>query len=148
MVDLSKITSTNKNNFYDIINDYQNDTFVDDTNLVNKIIIPKYNKIINIEWNHKELHDLKIRIQNRTNCKSITEFNQLFQECLNLLFTEYFYEFDKLQFKYTIHLVQRNINFIIKLNYDDLFKNETKIKIVTIVNSSVLDYKNINIEEL
>lgn len=71
-----------------------------------------------------------------------------FQECLNLLFDKYFNEIDEKQDSYTIHLVQRNLNILVKFKYNDLFKNDFTIYVITILNSSVLDFKNINIEEL
>ena len=146
--DISKLSNINSKETFDIMNDYQNDKFTKNDKLIDVIILPKSNKIINIKWNDRIDHDIKKKIEDRTNCKNISEFNELFQDCLNLLFDKYFYEIDRDQNKYTIHLTQRNINFLLKFKYDDLFENDFTIFVITIVNSSVLNIKNINIEEL
>ena len=148
--DLSKLLNINKDNIdvFDMIKDYQDDTFKDDTNLLDIIVLPNVNKIVNIKWNHKDLHDIKKRIKERTNCKNISEFNEIFQECLNLLFSKYFYDIEEDINEYTIHLEQRNINILVRFDYNDMFNEKFTIYVITIINSTVSNIKNINIEEL
>ena len=76
--DFGKIVNINNKETFDIMNDYQNDIFVDNDKLVDIIILPKSNKIVNIKWNDKYKHNLKERIEERTSCKSVSEFNELF----------------------------------------------------------------------
>ena len=83
--DISTFSGTNNN-----IKKHINKKFNEDTKLIDNIYLKKYNKNIIIDWYHNKKHNLITRIKNRTSLKSITEFNELFDKKINLMFDIYF----------------------------------------------------------
>jgi hypothetical protein len=134
----------------DHFDEFKNKSFVIDDNLIERIVLDKYDfKIINIKWNNYTGHSINDKIKTRTNFKSVSEFNEYFTLVIEDLFDNHFYELNREFEKYNIHLVNKNISIIIKFDYDDLFENDTTIEIKTIVNgfdSNVDEIIEINID--
>ena len=70
----------------------------------------------------------------RTNFKSVSEFNNCFEDIINILFDEYFDELNKDSIKYNIYLINRKLSIIINIYYNKLFEQNTELRILTIEN--------------
>lgn len=139
------------NSHKDHFNEYKNKSFVIDDDLIESVVLDKYDfKIINIKWNNYPGHSIiNDKIKTRTNFKSVSEFNGYFTLVIEDLFDNHFYELNEEFEKYNVHLVNKNISIIIKFDYDDLFENGTTIEVKTIVNgfdSNVDEIIEINID--
>lgn len=118
----------------DYFNKFINTKFVDDDKLIQYINLEKFgNKIIGIEYNNYDGHLIKDKIKNRTNFKSISEFNTFLEEILNKLFNN-FEEIDEKVHKYNIYSINYNISLIFYINYENLFDINTRLKLLTIIN--------------
>lgn len=130
-VRLQDILSTNN----DYINSFKKD-FDSSTNFIN--FIQLNNERCKIEYNHDLNHDLKKRIKERTNLKSIREFNVLLTKGLKFLFNNNMYDSDIKS--YGLIFKEYNFSLIvhIKTNY---------IKIATLLSGSDITVgKKINLE--
>ena len=113
---------------------YQNREFNDDIKLINYIVLDKTNKILHIKWYHTKQHSIVERIKNRTNFKSISEFNECFENIVNDLFKNHFYEIKEEFVNYNIYLQNRKISIIVNIDYNNLFENNTILDVRTIIN--------------
>lgn len=129
----------------EILKKYQNKNFERDEELVQHVILDKYDyKIIHIEWNNYSGHDIiNDKIKKRTNFESVSEFNEYFTNIINDLFNNHFDEIIKESKKYNIYLINKNISFVTVVDYDNLFENDTTITIKTIVNGLDSDFDDI-----
>ena len=115
----------------DFIN-FNNQKF-DDTDFISSIYLKKYNKNIKIDWNHNKNHNIKKKINNRTQIHNISEFNEIFEKVIIDLFNNHFNEFNKENNKYDLFLTESNIHILIILDYNKLFNSNTNIFVLTIL---------------
>lgn len=113
--------------------------FKEDVRLIFDVYIKKYDKHIFIKWNDHKYHVIVDKIKNRTNFKSISEFNKYIEKAFKSFFDEHFDEIDniKIPTRYALYLENKNFYIIVDIaNYDDLFKEFTQVFISTIAISS------------
>jgi len=120
---------------YDII--YQKTEFLDDANLLSKIHIDKFNKTIFLRWFDTKDHSIKNKIETRTPVNSITEFNEILNDNLIILFEKYFdkivVKMNPYRNKIAVHIPDLMSFIIIQYDVDELFNNLTHISILSIV---------------
>lgn len=125
---------------------YKNQTFIEDCGLVNKIVID--GKILTIEWNNTVEHNLFNRIKERTNIKSVSEFNDIFENCIKeIIPDEINNNITNKNSLYLLYLINRKFYIMVEINYDNLFEIDTTMKVKTITLSSNKKIKTININD-
>lgn len=122
---------------YDTI--YQKDEFLDDANLLSKIHLDKFNKTIFLRWyDDTEIHSIKDKIETRTPVNSITEFNEILNNNLVILFEKYFNKIAVKMNQYkdnkiAVHIPDLMSFVVIQYNVDNLFEDLTHIAILSVV---------------
>lgn len=100
------------------------------------------------KWYDNSKHDLKKRIKERTNFKTISEFVEVFKDVINYILP------DKLGLnisengRYAINLTEYGITILLSINLDnfDTFDKKNKtvdINVITILPKNQIDKKNI-----
>jgi hypothetical protein len=133
------------------ISNYNDSVFVNDVPLIDKIVIADIDKIVNITWYDPVKHDLIKRINDRTNFKSISEFNQFFEYIMNqilILPSEINDIITKNNNKYNIYMNNRKFSILLNINYRNLFETDTIIEVTTIYNSTNNKYPTIYIDDI
>lgn len=99
------------------LNSYKTD-FDDKDNFLKFITTRHKGKKIRFEinYNHNINHDLKNRIKNRTSLKSITEFNEIFKQSLEELFSKYYDEVDT-NGSYSLYIKEYEFSIILNIDY-------------------------------
>jgi hypothetical protein len=120
-----------------------NKSFTKDESFIDSTYLIDANKKILFNWNHNKEHDMILRIKERTNIKSISELNNIFEDAITKLFKYRFNHMKYIQNYNIIHYIKRmrlclhitelNIYFAINFNYDDIFEKEPIINIKTIL---------------
>lgn len=108
--------------------DFKRDTLID------RIFIHKPRKVLLFKWNHDNEHDLKNRLRDRTSFRSVSEFNEMFENIIRHIFDgheleggEYF----KSSFRtYALHLMNTKINIIISFDYNQYIGSSPTLVIV------------------
>jgi hypothetical protein len=117
--------------------EYQNKNFIIDVNLKKYVTLKKRinNKKIRFEikYNHNNKHNIIERIEDRTNLKSILEFNDKIEYVINELFPDKIDKDINVNGTYSIYLKNSNYTFIFKINYDNIKKETYKIYLKTII---------------
>jgi len=120
---------------YDTI--YQKDEFLDDANLLSKIHLDKFNKTIFLRWYDTEIHSIKNKIETRTPVNSISEFNEILNDSLVILFEKYFdkiaVKMNPYKNKIAVHIPDLMANVVIQYDVDNLFEDLTHIAILSVV---------------
>ena len=129
----------------EIINKYKNREFKNDDNLIEYVVLGDNfnNKIINIIWHNTQRHSIIDRIKNKTNIKSISEFNDLFFVWVNDMFNNHYIELSNEYTNYNLYLKNRNISIILDIDYDNIKNINTKIHAKTIINGCNSDVEKI-----
>lgn len=136
--DIVRLSSDDKDSdIYQHISKLKDSEFDFSKNLLKYITLRKRidNKKVQfkIEWNDTSIHDLKIRIKDRTSFKSIEEFNSFFKSIMNQIFPKMV---GKELFKtgnYSIYIKEYNFSIIISFNIADYIRNNYSILIKTIL---------------
>ena len=118
-VRLEDILNT-KNDYINSFRQYnfnKSDIFMDNIT----IIFENIEKTFYIKYNDHDKHDLKKRINDRTNLKSIKEFNILLYKSLNELFE---YHYDIIIKSYSLYIIEYNFSIILSVKFE---QNEIKI---------------------
>lgn len=105
----------------------------DNEKLINKIYLDSYDKTIKIIWNDKEGHRIKSKIKTRSQILSIKHFNEIFTQVINQLFELYFLDIKQNIDIYDLYLTESNLHIITKINYLNLFQDNTSIFIITVL---------------
>ena len=121
-------------NHIDIIKhlNYQKKDFKFGSLLEDIFIHKPFDKRIHLIWNHHtNVHDFKERIRDRTDYRSVSEFNDMIIEVIKYLFEERLLKGNGFQ-KYGIILDESKLDFIISFNHDDLKKYVLPMTIRTV----------------
>jgi hypothetical protein len=137
----SESTFAKKSLFYDDF-DYEKlyigKYFIDDVEPLTDIYLERINKHIHLKWYNSETHKIKEKIEKRTPVHSITEFNDIVNKYIIILFTEHFDEIK-------IHLSNKEVNkiaikipelkafIVIQYNPDFLFERFTPLTMISIL---------------
>ena len=147
--DLSNLIGNSDNKDFKLIKNKIDEKFLKDRDLIKFITLDKRigkDKIrFEINWYNDAIHDLIERIENRTNIKSISEFNNNFKEVINYIFPDKLKDgtIDK-SGKYSIHFKYANYSILF---YFDI-NNKKSIDIKTIVSGYFNDVlKTIEFED-
>jgi hypothetical protein len=103
------------------LDNYRNILFDSTDDFIDHVLIKSMNKKFNIMYNHNVVHDLKNRIKQRTNLKSIKEFNYLLRKALIELFL---YEYNSNITSYSLYFIEYDFSVIINIKFDN---NEIKM---------------------
>jgi len=124
------------------LNCYKNAPFdTKNEDFIKSILIKSVNKRFSILYNHSTIHDLKNRIKERTNLKTINEFNYLLRKALIELFL---YEYEKDITSYSLYFKEYNFSIIVNIKY-----NDNEIKMGTLLKGNdVCVGKKVNIESV
>jgi pantothenate kinase-related protein Tda10 len=120
-----------------------NKTFVKDKSFIDSIYLKDDNIRLFFNWNNSKDHDMIIRLKQRTNIKSMSELNNIFEDAIVKLFK---YRFNHMKYiqsyniehyikrmRLCLHITDLNIYFAINFIYEDLFKKDPIIEIKTIL---------------
>jgi len=109
------------------------ETPFDDEPLIVNINLPKFNKIIKIDWNNTEKHNIKNKIKNRSQILNISEFNEIFENVIKELFYDKFNEIQENIDSYDLYLTETNLHILIVIKYEQLFKDKSNLFVLTIL---------------
>jgi len=133
-------TFKQKTVFSDDFEKYVDKPFIDDAEPLNNVYIEKYSKNIHLHWyNDTALdHIIKERIKNRTTANSITEFNEIIDKSIIILFTNYFKEIStqmshKKLNRIAVKIQKLDAYIIIEYAPDQIFEKYTTLTMVTIL---------------
>jgi len=123
--------------------------FKKDARLISRLFFEKYNKEAYISWNDKKTHPFLDRIKNRTNFKSITEFNEFINNVFKELVYNNFNKIDEIKgyVKYGLSFNNRNFYLIISIDHKNFFSNYALVHINSIAITTPDVYKTININD-
>jgi len=122
--------------------------YLEDEELIDKVYLSGYDKLIKIEWNDRLDHELLPRILKRTSIKSNSELNQAVSDGLKGMFEK---DFDKIselgkdltnrQRKWesidiSLFLKKKSFYLILRFKYDNLFEEDTTLRIVTLLSDT------------
>lgn len=104
---------------YIINNKKVSNDFDRDTTLISNILLKKYKYNIFFNWNHKpdgdeygnNKHDFYKRIKERSNCNSISHFNEFVEEIFNHFFNNYNYIIEE--------IINKKINKFIGIYFEE-----------------------------
>lgn len=82
-------------------------------------------------------------IENRSDIKSISEFNEFFENSINEVFNNHFDSLKKEHIKYNIYSKEKKLSIIIEIKYDNLFEQKTKLKVKSVINGYNTDVDEI-----
>jgi len=118
------LTKTDLLEYLDFDTNKHEGEFKFDQELLDKIDIIEYNKIIFIQWNNTINHNLIKKIADRSEINSISELNEIFERSIKeIIPKEIGYGITRTG-DYDIYLKNRNIHIIVELDYDELFTIE------------------------
>jgi len=117
---------------------YKNQNFIDDCDLVDKVYVEYYDKLIYLKWINSPHHSIKERIKTRTSIKSVTEFNDIITNSIINLIKNHLDEIvkeSKDYFDKTIAVKIPNIQLYLVIQYEprNLYDDDTTFLIKTIV---------------
>jgi len=95
------------------------------------------------EWYDNLKHNLKKRIQDRTNFKSISEFTEAFKYAINYILPDQLGVNISENGKYAITLEESGVTMILSINLNSFDNNEIYVNIITILPKGQVDKKNI-----
>ena len=129
---IEKLFDPNKYDQILKILNYNKSDFKDGKFLEDIFIHKPFHKRIELIWNHTiGIHNFKERIRDRTQCRSIDEFNDLIREIIKYLFVEN--KFRGTGFtKYGLHLSESKLDFTISFNHYDLKYPKFRMEIRTV----------------
>ena len=117
--------------------DYQNQKFIEDTNLKKYITLKQRidNKKVRFEisYNHNKNHNLLDRIKNRTDLKSISEFNEKIEFVINELFPNLLNKDINVDGNYSIYLKNSNYTLSFNIKYNEIVREIYKIYLITTI---------------
>jgi hypothetical protein len=144
--DLLKVTG-NKSELHKYIEKEKSKEFEIDRELPTQLTLKKRynNKKIKVyfNWFDNSKHDLKKRIKERTNFKTITEFADVFNQVINYVLPDELGVNISENGRYAINLSEYNITIIFSINLDDFDNQKVTINVITILPKSQIDEKNI-----
>jgi hypothetical protein len=144
--DLLKVTG-NKNELHKYIEKEKSKDFEIDRELPTQLTLKKRynNKKIKVffNWFDDSKHDLKKRIKERTNFKTISEFAEIFNQAINYILPDQLGVNINENGRFAINLSEYNITIIFSINLDDFDNNQMEVNVITILSKSQIDQKNI-----
>jgi hypothetical protein len=144
--DLLKVTG-DKNELHKYIEKEKSKDFEIDRELPTQLTLKKrYNnkKIkVNFNWFDNSKHDLKKRIKERTNFRTISEFAQEFNDSINYILPDELGVNINENGRYAISLTENQITIIFSIKLDKLDDNQIDINIITVLPKNQIDEKNI-----
>lgn len=118
---------------------YMGTEFVHDGSLVSKVEVPDCGVFVRVRWYHNVVHDMSERARGRSEISSVSELNELVEDIIVTIFPDEINETITRDGRYDIHLVNRDIHFLVDVDYEKLFGQEPMIRIVSIVKGVVTD---------
>jgi len=115
-----------------------------DEELLSGIYLKDFDKHIKIDWNHNEKHDMKLKIKERSQIRSISEFNEIFEKVLIDLFNNHFNDITTEYENYDLHLTESKIHLLSAIDYHKLFTDIASIFVVTLLTHSPKSDKKID----
>jgi hypothetical protein len=135
-------------NFNNFINEarvsdmlYGDEEFEYDEPLIKEIKLDYQDILLKINYNDKSDHIIKEKIKNRTNLKSISEFNLFLYKALNEIIPDSISNEILYDGKYEIYFKDRKFSIIIGYRENDLF-GKHEITVVTIMSGNVINCEN------
>jgi hypothetical protein len=124
LADVFNIKGDYNKDIFKKIKQYDNNNFIEDVKFkkyitLNKRIDNKKTRF-KIQYNHNLTHDLITRIKNRTNLKSISEFNDKIEYIINELFPNKLDKDINVNGLYSIYLKNSNYTVSFDINYNDI----------------------------
>lgn len=148
--DIVKFINSDDDDLEGEIKKHLSTDFVMDMGLPTQLTLKKRykNKKVKVyfTWYDNSVHDLKLRIKERTSFKKISEFVDMFKEVINNIFPDELEKNIISSGRYGIMVREYGLGIIIGVNVNQLFyenKNEIKINVLTIMPNSQLDRKSI-----
>lgn len=122
----------------EIIDSHINKKFENDTRIIFDVFVEKYEQRIIIKWNHNEDHSIVERIEETNSFKSISHFNNFFDDAINDLFNNHINEIEKTHrlLRYGLFFNERKISIILEIDYNKLFHKFGHMYAVTVTNST------------
>lgn len=122
---------------FDYEEKYVDKVFIDDGDPITKVHIEKYDKDILLHWYNTQSHIIKDKIKNRTPINSITEFNEIVEKYIKILFDKHFKEFStrmssSVTNKVAIRMPELDAFIIIQYEPDQIFDDFTVLNMITI----------------
>lgn len=111
---------------------YQNIDFDDSQKLVDKIKIDYQDIEIKIKYYDNVIHDIKRKLEKRSDLISIEEFNLILEKTINQIFPDKLKEFTT-NGKYELKLKDNKFSIIIYFNENKFYTEEPEILVVTLM---------------
>jgi len=144
--DLLRVTGS-KNDLHAYIEKEKSKDFEIDRELPTQLTLKKRynNKKIKVyfNWFDNSKHDLKKRIKERTNFKTITEFAKVFNRGINYILPDELGVNISDNGRYGINLSEYNITIIFSVNLNNFDSQQIEINVITILPKNQIDEKNI-----
>lgn len=144
--DILRITG-NKNDLHAYIEKEKSKEFEIDRELPTQLTLKKRynNKKIKVyfNWFDTSKHDLKRRIKERTNFRTITEFAEEFNKSINYILPDELGVNINENGRYGINLTENQITIVFSIKLDKLDDNQIEINIITVLPKNQVDKKNI-----
>ena len=144
--DILRVTG-DKNDLHTYIEKEKSKEFEIDRDLPTQLTLKKRynNKKIKVyfNWFDTSKHDLKRRIKERTNFRTISEFTQEFNDSINYILPDELGVNINENGRYGINLTENQITIIFSIKLDKLDDNQIDINIITVLPKNQIDKKNI-----
>jgi len=144
--DLLRVTG-DKNDLHTYIEKEKSKEFEIDRELPTQLTLKKRynNKKIKVyfNWFDNSKHDLKKRIKERTNFRTITEFAEEFNKSINYILPDELGDGISENGRYAINFSEYNITIIFSINLDNFDSQQIDINIITVLPKNQIDQKNI-----
>ena len=95
------------------------------------------------KWYDNSKHDLKKRIKERTNFKSISEFTEVFKNAINYILPSQLGVTISESGRYAINLIEYGITIILSIDLNRFDNKEIDINVITVLPKNQIDRKNI-----
>lgn len=144
--DILKITG-DRSELHNYIEKEKSKEFEIDRDLPTQLTLKKRynNKKIKVyfNWFDTSKHDLKRRIKERTNFRTISEFAQEFNDSINYILPDELGVNINENGRYGINLTENQITIIFSIKLDKLDDNQIDINVITVLPKNQIDKKNI-----
>jgi len=138
-VKLANLTTViGKGDLYKDLVNYQHDDYIEDVPFVSNVFLEDYGIDINVVYHHSVNHDLLKRLKNRTEINSNSDFNEVIEKVVNAIPNEIGRKIKKTG-KYDMYLIDSKLHVIVLLNYNNLFSNNPKVLIVTLLKGGAIN---------
>lgn len=150
--DLATITrignTTEDDEFYKTARSNVDNSFIKDESLIEKVYCHNPRKVVRIKWNSSTTHNIVQKIKERTTHRSVSEFNDIFQQVIeSIIPSEIGNQIDR-SGTYALYLNEHHYYILIEIDYNRIFDTSPMIFVVTIhISSPANCYKIITIDE-